>query len=367
MFFKELSVQNFRNLATQKIDLDQRINVIIGENAQGKTTLLESVYFMVRGRSFKEKTDANLINWSQDSAVIQATVSDGVRSLDPSVVFQKDKTTFYIDGKVKKAKGLAAYEPISVVVFLPEDLELVKGSPDNRRNYIDNILSNIWIKQKVNRINYFKTLKQRNFFLKSGSLKGIDVWDAQLAKYGSILIKQRLVVLEVLSGLLKSIHKELVNVKEEIRLSYRSSFIEDLEKINDCASVEENFLKALRANRESDYRYQTTLTGPHKDDITIFINDKNSREYSSQGQQRTVAIGLRIAEWEIYKQESNVNSILLLDDIFSELDKSRRENLLTFILEKEQTFITSVNSDFIKNEALSSINILRTENGVFYG
>lgn len=364
MFFEKIKIINFRNITDQQINLNKQINLIIGANAQGKTTLLEAIHFIIRGRSFKEKTDANMIQWGKEEAVIQATVSDEIRSLNPTVTISRDKTTFSIDGKVKRAKGLASYEPVSTVVFLPEDLELVKGSPDNRRNYIDNILSNIWIKQKINRINYFKTLKQRNFFLKNGSVKGIDVWDAQLSRFGGILIKKRLEVLKILSILIDKVHKELVEGKENINLSYKSSFLENIDESDD---FESKFSEALLKKRETDYRYQTTTIGPHKDDIVININGRNSREYSSQGQQRTVAIALRIAEWEIYKQESDLNSILLLDDIFSELDASRRGNLLKFILEKQQTLITSVSSDFFKEEAFPSINIVGAENGVFSG
>lgn len=365
MFFEAVNVNNFRNLTTQSINFNKKINLIIGENAQGKTSLLELIYFLIQGRSFKEKTDANLINWNKQECLIKATVCDDSRSLEPSALIKLEKTSFHIDGKIKKTKGIASYEPVSVVVFLPEDLELIKGSPDNRRNYLDNIFSNIWIKQKVNRINYFKTLKQRNFFLKGGASKGLKIWDRQLAKFGSTLLSKRLETLEGLSEIMKTIHKQLVSENDEIRFSYKPSF--HLSDFKNVASIEEDFLQGLQNTREADLKYQTTTIGPHKDDIQIFLNNKNSREFGSQGQQRTLAITLRVGEWEMYKREIGLNSILLLDDIFSELDQRRRSNLLNFIADKEQTFITSVNSDFFREKTFSSVNVLKAEKGTFYG
>lgn len=367
MFVNKITVLNFRNLEDQTLKFNKRINLIIGENAQGKTNILESICILINGKSFREKNDLNLINYSKREAMIRATVcDDDTRAISPAIKITSPNSQFYIDSKAKKAKGLSSYERISAVVFLPEDLELIKGPPGKRRDYIDNIINVIWPKHKVNRINYFKSLRQRNFLLKKNNLSSLSIWNNQLVKYGSRLILKRLEILGTLAPLINKIIKNFV-INEKVALQYVLSFLNGADLIlqdQNISDIEESFASALKNSLESDIRLQATTVGPHKDDILISLNGKNSREFCSQGQQRTIAIALRIAEWEIYKKEIGSDSILLLDDIFSELDENRRKKLLDFIYQRRQSFITSVNIDFIKSDtSLLKAGIFKVEKG----
>lgn len=368
MFFSEITVLGFRNLENQTIPFNKRINLVLGENAQGKTNLLESIYILITGKSFREKNDINLINYLKKEAVIRAIVSNGdTRIISPAIKIISPNSQFYIDSKAKKAKGLASYENITAVVFLPEDLELIKGAPVNRRGYLDNIIGAVWVKHKINRINYFKVLKQRNMLLKNNNFSSLSVWNNQLVKYGSRLILKRIELVRPLELVLNKIIKNFVE-EERISLRYSSSVLKEADSgesyIPDIAYIEKSFEEALKSTLETDMKFQSTTTGPHKDDLLILLNDKSTREFCSQGQQRTLAIALRIAEWEIYKAETGCDSILLLDDIFSELDENRKKKLLDFIYQKKQSFITSVNIDFIENDInLSEAKIFTVEEG----
>lgn len=371
MFLKNISFYNFRNLhnsrpGKQSIEFNKNINLIIGENAQGKTNLLESIYILINGKSFREKNDLNLINHFHKEAVVRAVIctDDDARAISVAVKITPNGSKFYVDSKVKRAKGLSVYEDVSAVVFLPDDLGLIKGGPANRRDYLDNIISNIWQKHRVNRINYFKALKQRNFLLKNNKLASLDIWDRQLIKYGSRLIRKRLETIKALSPMINEILERFTG-NEEARLKYNTSFLKenDSEELQ-APDIEEIFTAALNGSKNDDIKLQMTTIGPHKDDIIILLNDRNSREFCSQGQQRTLAIALRIAEWEIYKREASSDSILLLDDIFSELDENRKKNLLDFICQKKQSFITSVSAEAARDIKVPDISIYKMGKGV---
>lgn len=337
MWLKKISLVNFRNYEEQSVSFHEKVNLIMGKNAQGKTNLLESLYMMSLGKSFRTSKDVEMINFHQDFCRIKSTTSKENRELDIEIVIAKEGKQIKIDG-IRCSKNADLLEHVYMVVFSPEDLKIVKDEPEKRRKFIDRELCQLKPVYYQNLARYKKVLQHRNKLLKEQVVKPemLTVWNEGLAEYGAKIILERAKFIEKLDQISKEINLGITNGKESLFLSYESS-------IPCCTSFsdqKQTFLKKLEENQKKDLIKRTTSCGPHKDDLKISVENIDIRHFGSQGQQRTAALSLKLAEIRLIKEETGEDPILLLDDVLSELDMER-QRFLIHSLSNVQLFITT--------------------------
>ncbi len=345
MKLQKLTLKNYRNYSSQEFEFSDGLNVLLGKNAQGKTNILESIFYAVIGRSFKTSKDKEVILWGQDRALIKAEFERKYRDVDIEITFDKAaKKTIKVDGiSIRRIGELMGHA--NAVFFSPDELKLVKESPEERRRFM-----NIDISQTNKRYFYLlgrydKILSNRNKLLKNSkdleTLKQtIDIWDRALCDCSEKIAFERQKFIEELAPLAAKAHEYISDGQEKLEIKYDGLKCED--------NYQATMLKTLQKNLSKDYKLGYTSIGVHRDDIDIFLNGVEVKSFGSQGQQRTVALSLKLAELEIIKNRIGEYPILLLDDVFSELDKSRRKKLLNFT-SKTQTIITC--TDFDEKEA----------------
>ena len=337
MYIKDLSLLNFRNIQDTTISFGKKINILYGDNAQGKTNLLEAVYICSTGRSHKTHIEGQLVKFGYDEAHIRTFICGECSNDRIDVHVKKDnRKGMAINGlAVKKMSDF--FGTLHVVMFSPEDLRLVKGGPSERRRFMDMQLSQL-------RPAYFyalqravRTLNQRNALLKEiarnpSLLPTLDMWDEQLARVGAVICENRREAVDKLAQLARSAHLSLTGGREELNLRYVS-------QVADAQNVYEALLERLARARSEDLRRMTTTVGVHRDDIAITIDGREARTFASQGQQRSAVLSLKLAQLEWAGQESGEAPILMLDDVMSELDPNRRRQLIERI-DRVQTFVT---------------------------
>ncbi|MDI6736507.1 MAG: DNA replication/repair protein RecF [bacterium] len=363
MFLKEITIKNFRNFNDLSLNFDSRINIFVGENGAGKTNLLEAIYFLGISKSFRTNQDKQLIKFDEvelflngkilkENTETQINISFTINneaSLQKKVRVNNKALTRIIDliGQLK------------VIVFSPEDLEIVKGSPAIRRRFLDIELSQVSPNYLYNLQRYLKIIKHRNQILsiikrnRGLDLRELDAWNDQLVETGIPIIRKRQELLNELNPLINEIYHQIRGLPQEIKINYKP-----------CV-VEEDFREKLEIKQEDEIRQETTLIGPHRDDISFYINDINARYFASQGQQRTIAICLKLAELQYQYLQTQESPILLLDDVTSELDEAKREALLNFVSKdinkaNLQVFITTtdvaeLSPDFVKDACIFKV------------
>ena len=342
MIIKKIQVSNFRNYNSLDLMFDSKTNILYGDNAQGKTNILEAVYICATTKSHRSSKDVELIKMDEEEGHIKILIEKKGREHRIDIHLRKNKSKgIAIDGiPIKKASEL--FGVFNVIFFSPEDLNIIKNGPAERRKFIDMELCQLDKIYVYHLMNYNKILMQRNRLLKDLSFRQdlretLDIWDRQLADYGSKIIKRRETFIQTIGEIMKPIHRKLTNEKEEIEIYYQKNCEED------C------LYEKIVENREKDIRYKTTSVGPHRDDLLFFNQDMNIRIYGSQGQKRTVALSLKLAEIELVKNMIHDMPVLLLDDVMSELDSGRQNHLLNSI-DQIQTLITCTGLDeFIEN------------------
>ncbi len=342
MIVTSIQLDQFRNYNSLKLEFDGGTNIFYGDNAQGKTNILEAVYLCGTSRSHRGSRDREMIRFGEEEAHIRMELVKKNRSYRIDMHLKKNKTKgIAIDGTaVHRAGDLAGLG--SFVFFSPEDLNIIKNGPSERRRFLDTELCQLDKIYLYNLSNYNKILIQRNRLLKEYQYSNdagriLDVLDEQLIKYGSVLIKLRRDFSKRLDALIGNIHQNLSGGREKLVLTYEND------------TEEAFFLQKLKSNREKDLRTKMTNAGPHRDDLCFMINGVDIRKYGSQGQQRTAALALKLAEIEIVKQSTEDTPVLLLDDVLSELDSSRQKYLLDSI-HQIQTMITCTGvEDFVNN------------------
>lgn len=350
MHVTRLFLKNYRNIDEVDLNLNPSLNIFVGANAQGKTNILESIYLLGTGSSQRTNRDANLIQWDKDYFFIKANIEKRNRDINISFGYNKSKKEIKINGNpLQKISDLMGF--VNVVIFSPEDLNLVKGSPRFRRKFLNLEISQVNPYYYHNQQKYNQVVKQRNMLLKDirDKKKSADllfVWDQQLTDLGSRLIKKRLEVIDKLDLLAGLVHRRITDGLENLELFYDSSF-GDIDNEMSRDEIREIFNTHLEKERDHEIRRGVSLYGPHRDDMTLKVNGIDVREFGSQGQQRTTALSLKIAELEFMKSEMGEYPILLLDDVFSELDTRRKKHLLEVIRDKIQTFITSTDLDIL--------------------
>jgi|SRR5690625_616891 len=368
MFITQLQLKNYRNYEQLDISFDNKINMIIGQNAQGKTNLLESIYVLAFTKSYRTVNDRELIFWNKDFAKVSGRIKN---SKDKEIPLE---LIFHKSGKKAKINHLEQQRlseyigTLNVVIFAPEDLALVKGSPQIRRKFIDMELGQIEPLYIYHLGQYQKILKQRNHLLKqlqqqiNPDTVFLDVLTKQMAKHAAVILNKRFIFLQLLRKWAIPIHYEISRGLEELNITYSPS-VEVLED-DDEEKLENKYLETFSQIEKSEIRRGSTLIGPHRDDLTLYINDKDVKLFGSQGQQRTAALSLKLAEIDLIKDQVNEYPILLLDDVLSELDDFRQSHLLSTIQGKVQTFVSATTVDGINHNTLKEASIYSVQNGV---
>lgn len=368
MNVKNLRLINFRNYKNIFLELNDNLNIFIGKNAQGKTNLLEAVYMCATGKSFRTNRDKELINFNKKEAYIGSKIEIGKSEKIIEIKLDRDKPKRIKINKLELNSQKELDSGLNIVVFSPDDLSLVKGSPNERRLFLDTSISQIRPIYKYNINRYNKILFQRNNLLKLDKIKNdtnnlLDIFDMQLANTGTEIIISRVEFIAKLSEISSRIHEKLTLGKESLTLSYSSNINY---KSMDRKEIERKFLKSLIDNRDKDMVIGTTSIGPHRDDINIYINNVDSRIFASQGQQRTIVLAIKLSEAEIIKIDRGNHPVLLLDDVFSELDSDRRKYLINSF-NSTQTLITSTDLDNINEFIGNDKSIFYIENGSIKG
>jgi DNA replication and repair protein RecF len=334
-----LQLRNFRNYDNLYLEFNKNINLLVGKNGQGKTNIVESIYMLAIGKSFRTNKDKELIKFDRENLYIRGNFDKigGVRGIE--LFIEKSKKGIKVN-KIPILKIAELLGNLNVVIFSPEDLKLVKDGPKERRAFIDKEISQIMPKYYNYLMNYNKVLLQRNRHLKGYKVDGdlLDVYDMNLAKYGSYIYIIRRDFIKKLSGISKKFHEDLTDKRENLSIDYKNQI--DLTDDDDFSTANEKMLEKLNSHRNGDIESRTTRYGVHRDDLNIYIDGLDVRMYGSQGQQRTASISIKISEIELIKMEVGEYPVLILDDVFSELDEVR-QGLLVDKLKHIQMFITT--------------------------
>ena len=355
MVIKSLELKNYRNYKDLYIEFSDGTNILYGNNAQGKTNILEAIYVCATTKSHRGSKDREIINFNTEDAHICMYVERKsiVHKIDMHLKRSKTKGAA-IDGLIVK-KSSELFGVVNVVFFSPEDLGIIKNGPSERRRFIDLELCQLNKIYLHNLTNYNKVVNQRNNLLRQLSIspalkETLDVWDSQLVSYGRQVILQRRKFVRELNELIGPIHDRLSGQKESLKLVYEPS-VDD-----------ESFERVLASKRTNDIRIKTSTVGPHRDDINFIVNGIDIRKFGSQGQQRTAALSLKLAEIELVKSKINDTPVLLLDDVLSELD-SFRQNYLLESIKDIQTVITCTGLDEFVNNRFSINKVFRVIDG----
>ena len=357
MKIKSLKLKNFRNYDLLDLTFDDSANIFYGDNAQGKTNILEAVYLSGTTKSHRGSKDRDLIEFGKEESHIETIV-------------EKNGIDYQIDMHLKKnsPKGIAInrmpirtaselFGIVNLVFFSPEDLNIIKNGPAERRRFIDLELSQLDRVYLSNLANYNRVVNQRNHLLKEIGFSGyekhagtLEIWEMQLIQYGNKIIERRKAFIEEMNEIISSIHKKLTGGREEIRILYEPS------------NKELTFEQALRKYKDRDLKLKSTSVGPHRDDICFMAGDLDIRRFGSQGQQRTAALSLKLSEIELVRQSIHDTPVLLLDDVLSELDKHRQNYLLDSIHDI-QTLITCTGVEDFVNHRFSINKVFHVQNG----
>ena len=355
MILKSLELANFRNYEELNISFDKGTNILYGDNAQGKTNILEAIYVSATTKSHKGSKDKEIINFDKEEAHIRTYLEKENVETRVDMHLRKNKSKgIAIDGqKIKKAADLMGL--LNVVFFSPEDLSIIKDGPAERRRFADMELCQLDSFYLYNLNHYNKIIGQRNKLLKDmyfqPELKEtLNIWDSQLVSFGSKIIERREQFVKQLGDIIFDIHKKLSGGKEELVIAYEPD-----------VSIED-FEKQMKYNQDKDIRLKQTTTGPHRDDFSFVVNGVDIRKYGSQGQQRTAALSLKLSEIELVKKIRKDTPVLLLDDVLSELD-SNRQNYLLNSIGNIQTIISCTGLDEFINNRFEINKIFKVTNG----
>jgi len=346
MHIEKIKIENFRNYHEEEVFFHEKVNVIVGDNAQGKTNLLESIYVSSLGRSFRTAKEKEMIRFDQPYTRIIATYISENQEKKVDIGFSKEGKKEIKVNNIKVDKMTEMLNHFYVVVFSPDDLKIVKEEPEKRRNFIDRELCKMRISYLNNLVQYKKVLMQRNALLKSDKKdrESMQVWDDALSQYGARVILQRQTFVEEINLISKEIHKKITQGKEILEIKYQPSIKPEADTKGDSEHIlkllVEKMQQKLADSYNSDIYAGNTGIGPHKDDLLIRINGIAARQYGSQGQQRTAALSMKLAEISLIEKEKGEKPILLLDDVLSELDGDRQKYLIE-ALSESQLFITA--------------------------
>lgn len=341
MKINSVKLNNFRNISSMELHATDGVNVIYGENAQGKTNILEAIWLFTGCKSFRGSKDTEFIKFNEDIAKINIDFSDNVRNKKSEIIIGNKKKNVYLNG-VSLRSSSELIGSFYAIIFSPSHLSLIKDGPSGRRRFLDTALCQLKPSYAEHLAGYRRALLQRNALLKDLHLSPqlydiLDSLDDQLSRYSSAVISERLKYIEILSQYSKQIYAGISENKEYFSVTYSRNDITDINiSVNDLYNLE---LERIKNARKEDVLYKTTTIGPHRDDIDILINNVSARSFGSQGQQRSCALALKLGESEIIKKITGETPVALLDDVMSELDEKRQDYVLNHINDR-QVFLT---------------------------
>lgn len=385
MLLKHLTLLNFRNYLRLEMDFPPGVSVFQGSNAQGKTNLLEAIYLLATARSPRAVAEREFINWSAQKeqlpfARLLAKVQKGERDfqleivLRPKVTLPREEKEILtqvqklvrINGIVRRTIDLIGQ--LKVVMFSPQDIELIGGEPALRRRWLD--IANSQTSQRYLKVlqYYNKVLLQRNHLLRriaehQAHPDELDFWDQELVKSGAYLIFQRQQTITELNKLIEPIHEQLSGGKENLRLAYRKTVGKEVDKFENVQETEQMFQEELKFNREKELARGVSLVGPHRDDLRFLLREVDMGAYGSRGQQRTITLSLKLAEAKFILAQTKESPVLLLDDVLSELDMERRYHLLQAVSNYQQVLITATDLDRFLPDFLAQAAKFKVEEG----
>ncbi len=355
MFVKSLELKNYRNYEKLHMKFDSGTNILYGDNAQGKTNILESIYVCATSKSHRGSKDKEIIHFEEEESHIKLFVDKKGVETRIDMHLKKNKTKGIAIGGLPIRKASELFGNINVVFFSPEDLNIIKNGPSERRRFLDLELCQLDRVYTANLVAYNKVLNQRNHLLKELPFRPeyedtLPVWDEQLVRYGQELMNIREQFIGELNEIIRESHERLTGGKEDLVISYEP----DMEK--------EHFSEILFLSREKDRKHKVTTRGPHRDDILFLVNGVDIRKFGSQGQQRSAALSLKLSEIEMIKKQVKDSPVLLLDDVLSELDSGRQDHLLESI-EEIQTIITCTGLEDFVNRHFSVNQVFQVIDG----
>ncbi len=372
MKIKELKLLYFRNYTSLNIDTHPSLNIFFGDNANGKTNIIESIFCLSLGKSYRTKSDNECIMFGETAAAMSCVLNKNNKNLDIMLGISNKGKSAKIAG-VKKSKLTEFVGELNVVLFSPEDLQIVKGSPSLRREFINREFyqfSRIYHKYHLM---YQHLLKQRNSYLKDMkknpkdeiSLTYLETLTIQLVKIAMYITRERVSFVEDIAKLAYENMLNISNGNEILEIKYKSSILDALgiSSVSDAKFSEENIVELMMKKSLDDIMRGNTKIGPHQDDLEFFINNLEARTYASQGQQRSIVLSLKLSEIHYLKQKTGDTPVLLLDDVLSELDKNRQLKLLEAIDENVQTFITTPSITDIKEDLLEKAKVFKIDKG----
>ena len=372
MKIKSLKLLYFRNYLSTNIEVHPSLNVLVGNNANGKTNIIESIFCLALGKSYRTKSDSECIMFGETATAMSCIVNKNDKDLDIMLGINNKGKSAKIAG-IKKTKLTDFVGELNVVLFSPEDLQIVKGSPSLRREFMNREFyqfSRIYHKYYLM---YQHLLKQRNSYLKDMrknpkdemSLAYLETLTSQLAKVALYITKERVSFVQDISKLTYKNMLNISNGQETLKIKYKSSVLDalNISEIDDESFTEENLTKVMMKKSFDDIMRGSTKIGPQHDDLEFYINDLDAKMYASQGQQRSIVLSLKLAEINYLKEKTGTYPVLLLDDVLSELDKNRQLKLLDAINENVQTFITTPSISDIKEDLLRKAKVFKIENG----
>ncbi len=355
MIIKSIDLNNFRNYENTLIRFDEGVNILYGDNAQGKTNILESIYMFGTTKSHRGSRDKEIIRFNCEEAHLRSVFEKNDVDYQIDMQLRKEKSKGIAINGVKLKKATELLGIANIILFSPEDLSIIKNGPSDRRRFVDSELCQLDKVYLYNLTNYNKIVNQRNDLLKDilfhPELKDtLDVWDNQLVSLGIKIIERRALFIEQLNDIISGIHNKLSGNMERLTIKY------------DPNVEKSDYESKIKKNREKDIKYKLTSVGPHRDDFVFYINDIDVKKFGSQGQQRTSAISLKLSEIELVKKLIGSTPILLLDDVLSELD-SKRQNYLIDAIGGIQTIITCTGLDEFINSRIKINKLFKVVNG----
>lgn len=365
LYIKRVNLKNFRNYQALDIELGEGVNIFFGQNAQGKTNIIESIYIASTGKSHRTSKDSELIRWKNDDAKIKIDFQKENDEKTVEIYLNKSiKKQIKVNG-VRLGKIGELIGNLNAVIFSPDHMKIIKEGPVERRRFMDIILSQVKPGYYYNLVQYLKVLGQRNNLLNEAKvneriLRTMDIWNEQLADFGTKIIMTRNCFLSKISSIAAETHENISNGKEKLELKYKSSINN---QFNSEKEIKEYFIKALEKTVSIDLKRGATHKGPHRDDILFYINGAEVKTYSSQGQQRTALLSLKISELKYMENETGEIPILLLDDVFSELDTERQQYLVKFI-KNIQAIITCTDVDYLEKLKIEGSMIYKVDGGM---
>ncbi|HHV61160.1 MAG TPA: DNA replication/repair protein RecF [Firmicutes bacterium] len=346
MLVRRIFLSNFRNYHRLDIHVGPGLNILLGDNAQGKTNLIEAIHIVATGRSHRSARDSELVSWGRQGYLVKAKVTrgeaDSIVEVEYSPVRGKE---IRVNGPARPLAGSGGMG--AVVVFSPDDLQIVKGGPSLRRRFLDLLIAQVSQGYRYDLGRYVRVLSQRNAVLRSSrfsrsALADLDIWDEQLAEAGARVVKRRRSVIEKLAEVAAAVHPRIGGTgKLDIRYLPSLSFVESFSDGARLDSLKDEFARNLKKVRSEEIERGVSLVGPHRDDVAFLIEGMDARTYASQGQQRSIVLCLKFSELEFIRSETGDAPILLLDDVMSEIDRSHQELLLSYISQDLQAFLTA--------------------------